>query len=519
MPSRSIQSNPRINLPIVAAQTAVGTTAQRVLFVGQKTSAGSATSGALVQDIQNDGSWDALFGPDSMLAAMVREFRAINIDVNIDAIPLDDNGSGVDATGTVTFVGTATEDGVLTIFVGSRVNHIFQIPVTSGDTATVIGDALEAAITADTKVQVTAANVTGVVTLTAVNAGTEANALGIAKSGTVGGVTTALVGMAGGSVDPALTGIFDVVGDTRYQSVVWPFGYTTAEIKLFLDPRFNFDNKILDGVAIMRAVDTFANLQSAGNAENSQSIVILGTRDVTGGDVEGAGMLEISTVVSSQFAAIRSLRLEDGTNIANFVIATNGLRDTRGGAAIASFPYFNTPFTRLPLVTVGDGFTDAELSDLLDAGISNIGTNLTGTLALAGPIKTTYKTDAASNPDPSFGFLNFVDTISTIREIYFNRLRARYAQSRLTEGDVIGGRSMANAEMIRAFVIGVFQDLGSADFVLMQAGEDALTFFKNNLNVSLDLVTGVVTITMKAPIVTQLREISGAIQIAFSTQE
>ena len=89
----------------------------------------------------------------------------------------------------------------------------------------------------------------------------------------------------------------------------------------------------------------------------------------------------------------------------------------------------------------------------------------------------------------------------------------------MTEGDVQGGRAMANVEMIRAFVIGIFQDLGSSDFVLMQAGENALLFFKQNLTVSLDLVTGVVTITMGAPIVTQLREITGSIQIAFSTQE
>jgi len=517
--SRSVQSNPRINLPIVAAQTSLGTSAQRVLFVGQKTSAGSATSGDLISDIQNDGSWDTLFGENSMIAAMVRNFRAINLDVNIDAIPLDDNAGAVDATGKFTITGTATEAGTITFNIGSSRNHSFEIAVADTDTATVIGDALAAAITADTKVPVTAANATGVVTLTAVNGGAEGNAIGMQVSGEVAGVAVAIVGMASGTVDPVLTGIFDVVGTTRYQTVVWPNGYGTTDIKAFLDPRFNVDNKILDGVAITHDVDTFANLQTAGNADNSQSLVILGNKLNTGGDLEGSGLLEISTVISSQFAAIRSLRLEEGTNIANFVIATNGLRDTRGGAAIASFPYFNTPFALLPLVTNDNGFSDQELQDLLTAGISNLGINTGATSVIAGQIKTTYKTDAASNPDPSFGFLNFVDTISTIREIYFNRLRARYAQSRLTEGTPQPGRSMANADMIRAFCIGVFQDLGSSDFVLMQSGENALNFFKDNLDVSLNLTTGVVTITMKAPIVTQLREITGAIQISFSTEE
>jgi len=517
--TRSIQSNPTVSLSIIAAQTAIGTSAQRVLFVGQKTAVGTATSGALISDIQNDASENTLFGANSMLAGMIRAFRAINLDVNIDAIPLDDAGAGVPATSTVTFAGTPTEAGTITITVGSRVNHAFKIAIATTDTATTIAAALVTAITADTDVPVTAGNVAGVVTLTAVNDGTEGNSIGIAKSGTVGGVTTTLVGMASGATNPTLTGVFDVVGDIRYQTVVWPFTFTLTELKSFLDPRFNVDNKIQDGVGIVHSSDTFANLKSAGDAENSQSIVILGNREVTGGDVEGSGLLEIGTIISSQFAALRSLRLEDDTNIAPFVIATNGARDTRGGAAIASLPYHNTPFVNLPVVTQGDGFTAQELSDLLDAGVSNIGSNITATIAIAGPIKTTSKTDVAGNPDPSFGFLNFVDTISTIREIYFNRLKARYAQSRLTTGALQSGRSIANEESIRAFLIGIYQDLGSADFVLVEAGETSLNFFKDNLSVVLDLVTGTATITMKVLIVTQLRIITGSIQIAFSTEE
>lgn len=516
--ARSVHSNPRINLPIVGAQTSVGTSAQRVLFVGQKTPSGSAASGVLVPDIQNDSSWDTLFGPNSMLAGMIRSFRNINIDVNIDAIPLDD-ASGTPADGEVAFTGPATEDGTITVIIGSELNHSFELAIADTDSATVIGDALEAAITADVNAPFSASNSTGTVTITADNDGTEGNFIAIAFSGIVAGVGVTLTGMASGATNPTLTGVFDVVGDTRYQTVVWPFSYGLTDLTAFLDPRFNFDNKILDGVGVVHATDTFANLQTAGNAENSQSLMILGNNVSTRAGLKGSAMLEIGVNISSQFAAIRSLRLEDGTNIANFVIATNGLRDTRGGDAIASFPYFNTPFANLPLIAQGDGFTDQELQDLSDAGISNLGINIAGNVAIAGQIKTTYKTDVAGNPDPSFGFLNFVDTITTVREINFNRLRAQYAQSRLTQGSPQNGRAMANADMIRAFLIGVFQDLGSSDFVLLQSGEDALNFFKDNLSVTLDLSTGVVTITMKVPIVTQLREITGAIQISFSTEE
>ncbi len=136
-----------------------------------------------------------------------------------------------------------------------------------------------------------------------------------------------------------------------------------------------------------------------------------------------------------------------------------------------------------------------------------------------GEIVTAYKTDIAGNPDISFKFLNYVDTASGVREYYSNNLRKRFAQSRLTLGDTIRGRDMANDLTIRVFCEKLYQDLSSAAFVLLQAGEDATKFYKDNLDISLDLATGRATITMTVPLVTQLREIIATIKIAFDTNQ
>ena len=130
---------------------------------------------------------------------------------------------------------------------------------------------------------------------------------------------------------------------------------------------------------------------------------------------------------------------------------------------------------------------------------------------------TTFKTDSGGNPDPTFQFLNYVDTSSNIREYFVNNYRSRFAQTRLTEGAVSRGRDMANSTVIRAFTERLYQDLAGADFVLVQDGEDAFVFFKDNLVITLDLSLGKVTITMLTPIVTQLRVIVATIKIAFST--
>jgi phage tail sheath gpL-like len=516
MAGNSIISQPEATITLVPALQQVGNTAQKVLIVGQMLT-GTATAGELQEQIQNSNNEDALFGAGSMVAGMIRAFKKINKATRVDAIGLAD-AAGTPAAGTVVFTGTATAAGSFEVTIGSNANHKLTVGVASGDTPTDIGATLVAAIVADTKIPVSSVNTTGSVAITALNDGTEGNDITLRVTGSAAGVTPTVTAMASGATNPTLTGIFDVVGDSRYQTVVWPFSYTLSELKSFLDPRFNATNDILDGIGITTSTDTFANLQTAGNAENSESVQIMGFTPIDDALFKGSAMLELGNVISSEFAAIRSLRLTEDANIGNFVIATGGARDSFGGPALASFPYFNTPFANLPLIPTGKGWDATEIESLLTAGISTIGNNRAGNTTIAGEMVTTYKTDAAANPDTSFKFMNFVDTSSNVREFMFNNVKARFAQSRLTTGDVIEGRSMANEPIIRAFLQGLYETLSDVDFVLVQAGEGARKFFNDNLVITIDLDDGKVTANMQVPLVTQFREFIGTIQIAFSTE-
>jgi phage tail sheath gpL-like len=253
-------------------------------------------------------------------------------------------------------------------------------------------------------------------------------------------------------------------------------------------------------------------------ALNSQSLVMLTDKTESATAYKGPAVFELEQVKAAQFAAIRALRLTDGASISRFVITANGPLDSFGGPALASKPYFNTAFPNLPLVATGRGWNSTEIEQLHDEGGAVLGINAYGNAALAGEIVTTYKTDTAGNDDISFKYLNYVDTASGAREYFYNNLKARFAQSRLTEGDVIKGRDMANDLTIMAYCEKLYQDLSGADYVLLQAGETALKFFKANLVVTLDLATGRATIQMTVPIVTQLREILATMKIAFSTE-
>lgn len=510
-------SQPKVTLNILGANNAVANAAQKVLFLGPKTAAGSATSGEL-QETVTDAQINSLFGARSMLGHWLRAFKNINKVSQVDVIALDDNAGGVAATGSFLLTGTATEDGTLTFNVGSRQSNTYPISVSDTDTADTVGTALAAAITADTDAPFTAANSSGIVTVTAANDGTLGNAIGLEMSGSVAGISNALTAMNGGATDPDLTNVFDPIDGVRYQTIIYPSAYAIATINSLMTARFNVNNKVLDGMVIMSETASRANLVSTYNSENEKQIYVIGNRPVNDTQYKGSSLFELAGTISAQFAAIRALRLTDGESIAAFTIAgAQGARDSFGGAAIASLPYFNTPFANMPIIDTGKGFTDADVALLLAAGVSVVGNNIAKNSIIAGEAVTLYKTDSASNPDVSFKYLNYVDTMSGIREYFFNNLKSRFAQSRLTTGAILPRRNMANESVIRGFCVKLYNDLAGENFVLTQAGETALTFYKNNLSITLDLANRKVTLTMKTPIVTQLGEFTGSIQLSFST--
>ena len=512
----TIVSQPDISLNIVPAVTTVANTEQKVLFIGQKTAAGTATAGTLVTDIQNDNSWDTLFGERSMLAQGLRAARKLNPSVRFDVIPLDDPTTGnAPAVATVVFSGTATEDGTLTFYVSSRKNHSYVVSVVSGDDATAIGAKLETQIDLDDKVPATAAHATGTVTLTAANEGVEGNSTPLAYTGSVAGVTVTLNAFASGSGTVDTSGVAALIADQRYQTILSPYAYGTTVLTDILDPRFNENNDVLDGVGITTSVDSLSNLKAAGDALNSQSLAIIGEKLEDTTNLKGAAIIEQPYVRSSMVAAIRSLRLTQDADISRFVIGAGGPLDTFGGPAIASLPYFNSSLPDLIVPDVGLGFTKIQVEQLHDSGISIAGANRARNGVIMGEFVTTYKTDAAGNPDVSFKYVNYVDTSSQAREYMWNNMKKDFAQSRLTKGDVFANRNIHNEQTIRARLVSYFQTLSSADYLLLQAGEQAKEFFKSNLQITIDLSLGKVTIALKAPIVTQLRTIVGTFQLSF----
>jgi phage tail sheath gpL-like len=504
-------SKPNVTLNIIPASQLASVQAQKALIVCQMLPAGTAVSEALIQDHPNDSSEDTLLGRTSMGASMVREFKKLNKLTRLDILPIDD-ASGTQGTAVAAITGPATEDGTITVTVGSEINHSYDIDVTDADSATVIGDAIAAAVTADLDAPFSAANVTGTVTFTADQDGTLCNTWDIKVSGTVAGVAIALTGWTGGATDPTITTLLDAIANIRYQTIIWPSSFTITTLETDLDAKFNVTNDVMDGIGIQTILGTLSGAKSAVASLNSQSLCVVWNKTVSKTTHEGAATPEFPDVISAQVGAIRALRLTESAPLTQFLTSVAPV-DQFGGVHIASLPYFNTLLPNLPVANAVDFPSQEDQDEAESNGLSIIGPNRAFNGTIFGGMVTTYLTDAGANPDLSYKFLNSVDTASANREFFVNNYRDKYAQTRLTDGDLIARKDMANEASIRAFSGEIYDQL--ARDALTQAGRAAKKDFMDNLVVSLNLTTGTATVTAAPLMVSQLRVFLGTIQVNF----
>lgn len=220
-------------------------------------------------------------------------------------------------------------------------------------------------------------------------------------------------------------------------------------------------------------------------------------------------IFESPIVLAGVAAAARELRLTPGSNVSSIV--TNG--QGTGGSFFGGIPYHNTPFTDLAIVATGDDYTDTEALELRNSGGWLFRNNPANTVIISQPAVTTYKTNALGNPDITFKYLNYIDTLTIVRDYIFSNWKADFSQHILTDGDLIGGRPMVNRDGFIGRTMGYYAELsgtnGSKDYVLLRAGSANQAAFKLALtdSVTITLSIGTITVDAIANIVTQLRNI------------
>ena len=523
-------SNPRVNAQLLPASIVTSFKGRTNLIVGQKGSTGTAVTGELIQNVHllRDDQIKTLLGTGELYFRVAAWRSGVQVSDGglipaLNVIPIDESGTGVAATATTVVAGTtATADGELTVSVVDGKQFTVNVTVTSGDTPTVVAAAINAAYALITEKPFTTGAAVGTVTFTASDVGTVGNYYGVKIQGNIAGLTLSTTAWASGANDPVLTGIFDAIDGIRYTGVSWP-EYWQDNLSIPVDEfdsRFNVANGIMDGVVFHGRSETFANAKAAVAPLNSQSLVMMGNNVVATTLQNGAAIVLPADWAASSFMAVRAKRLTTGAQIADLIVAQNSPRDATGGAHLASKPYFNTAIKDAPVTSSVNLYSASEQLELEGDGFTTYGVNVASNNILMAQTVTTWVTDAGGNENDSFKYLNYVDTGSACREIIFFELKAAYAQSRLTQGDLKAGFSIENTASIKQKLMSIYRTL--SDLVLVQAGSEAESFFSRNTTVEItggSLVNRGVTINGVLPIVTQLGTIDYNIALSFNVTE
>ena len=245
---------------------------QTLLVIGQMAS-GTATADTVYPVV---GASDAvkLFGAGSVLADACAVLPSDGT-VKVSAIGVAEPGTSAAAAGTIAFTGTATEGRTMIVRVGAQT---YRVQVASGDSATVVGDALVAAITADPAALVAAVNTTGSVAITAKGKGAHGNALvlRVLTSTLPAGITQVTTAPTSGSGTPDLAAAIAAMGDVQWDTVASCYN-DTASLTALAAELATRDTALngIGGTAIAALATTVAGAGSALGNFDSKDLSIL----------------------------------------------------------------------------------------------------------------------------------------------------------------------------------------------------------------------------------------------------
>lgn len=326
----------------------------------------------------------AAFGIASPLYAMVAAYRQNDPIGELWALPVAANGSGVQATGTLTFTGTATASGTLAVYIGGQVLYV---PIAAGDTATVVAASLLAAATAlspaTLPVAVTTAPIVspGVVTFTANAKGLYGNFIDVrlnyagstAGESLPAGLSATIVAMASGTLDPVLTTPLGTLGDQPFDYIVQPFLSSTATTAMSLVMN-NTTGRWSDisqayGHVFAASTDTLANLVSLGGTLNDPHLSIFG--------LPKSPSPPYVIAAAATGALVQAINNDPARPVQTLPVA--GVLSPAGA----------------------DRLTNANRQQLLTNGIATIFASQIGALSLERAV-TTYRTDGSGNPSIAY---------------------------------------------------------------------------------------------------------------------
>jgi phage tail sheath gpL-like len=365
---------PGVYLEILFAQgPAAGDSSPReILLMGNKLSTGAAIVDTTIYGpdttvpLQTESDAIALFGTGSELHRMFRRVAKVNSDTTVRAIVVTES-AGAKASGTVVYATSATASGNTRVWVG---DEFVDTAITSGDTPTTIGAAVAASINAQSHWPVTAAAVTGTVTITARQNGLRGNWIRFMAAITSGIGTTATASsdafLSGGTTADSNATALGTILPKKYYYIVsaaedtTQFGAVASQVSTQAAPTSGIRQRCFAG-----SVDTLANATTVATTVNNPRAEVVWSEKSPWTPAELAAN---AAAVYSLFETTPNPR----TNFAGF------------GNSVTTQPYWKVPASR----TTTAHPTRTSIKSALNNGLTPIGVNPNGTTYLVNRITT-----------------------------------------------------------------------------------------------------------------------------------
>lgn len=399
----------------------------------------------------------AIAGAGSMLAAMHKLHKDIDVAGEVWCLPLRVN-TGTSAKATVTVTGTATQAGLLNLYVaGKRVRSI----VPEQATATATAAALATAINEARDLPVKAAAVEGVITLTCKFKGEMGNdiSLSLNRLGRVNGEMTpaglmvAVTPMADGVGTPDMAEALAALGDEPFEFITQPWTDASTlddwrDVMNDSTGRWSWAKQIYGHVYSAKR-GSLGQLAAAGRLRNDPHISIGGME---------ASIPQPVWEVTAQFGARTAV-----------FISADPARPTQTGTMPGIDP-----------APSSDRFLIDEAQVLLGSGIATF--NYSGSSMRIQRAVTTYQRNAYDQPDNSYMDSEPLHQSAFVLRFLQNRITSKYGRHKLAnDGTSFGpGQAIVTPLVIRGELIAAYGELERMGIV------ENMELFKANLIVERD---------------------------------
>ena len=383
----------------------------------------------MVKNIATEKQVNELFGEDSIVAQMYRNFRKVDVngEVSMNAILVpDENADLSKATKhTITLTaGAATGDYTVKIVIADR---IININVDSGTSVNDVATAIAAAITTNGLTGYTASATTNVVTLTAKSNNAFYDNIVPTVTPSIAAFTSVIATVASTATVIDMDGIGSFLDkkNVKHDAFFMESGLSETALIAKIKEYETMDDKDMVGSLFTTKFDTYANLIDASNAYNALYDTFIGFKANSVQDKVTARVLQ-PYEVNAIFVALIALCMTPNANCSKY-LANSPI----GSLSNGRLPFAKCAFDFINLVE-GTEWENSEFNNLENNGVWTAKNNAAENMSI-GEITTTLYLTSEGRPITTFRLGNARLQRNVSLSMHFSVLQDNFQHRELSE--------------------------------------------------------------------------------------